>query len=80
VTGNGSTTPSGKCCSELSPIITNEPICLCQLYNTTLIDLYSIQVNYTAANELPSACNLTTPDVSECAGTVTVEIMPLTGI
>ena len=68
VTGNASVAPTSACCKELSGVINGEPICLCQLYNTTLIAELGIQINFTSATNLPNSCNLTTPPVSQCEG------------
>ena len=68
VIGNGTIAPTPQCCNELSGVFDTNSICLCELYNTSLVDAYGI--NYTTASNLPSSCNLTDslPTINQCQG------------
>ncbi|GLU07566.1 hypothetical protein SLE2022_245210 [Rubroshorea leprosula] len=64
ITGNSST-PSSSCCTGLSSVVTSDPQCLCQILNNGGSSL-GITINQTRALELPKACNVQTPSISQC--------------
>ncbi|KAH7842415.1 hypothetical protein Vadar_005045 [Vaccinium darrowii] len=64
VTG-ASPSPSPSCCSQLASVVRSQPQCLCAALNGGGSSL-GISINQTLALELPKACNVQTPPVSEC--------------
>lgn len=66
IMGNSST-PSASCCSALSMVVQSSPRCLCSALNGRLPSL-GINTNQTQALQLPGACNIRTPPVSQCNG------------
>ncbi|KAK6940791.1 Bifunctional inhibitor/plant lipid transfer protein/seed storage helical domain [Dillenia turbinata] len=64
VNGN-SPSPSSSCCSQLSNIVQSQPVCLCSLLSGGSSSL-GITINQTRALELPGACDVKTPPVSQC--------------
>ncbi|OWM66855.1 non-specific lipid-transfer protein-like protein At2g13820 [Punica granatum] len=64
VTGNSST-PTSSCCSALSSVVQSSPKCLCSVLNGGLPSL-GVTINQTQATQLPGACNVQTPPVSQC--------------
>ncbi|KAL5702242.1 hypothetical protein ACHQM5_027482 [Ranunculus cassubicifolius] len=64
ITGNSST-PSSSCCSQLSSVVKSSPKCLCQVLNGGGSQL-GMNINQTQALQLPKACNVQTPPVSQC--------------
>ncbi|GER40684.1 lipid-transfer protein [Striga asiatica] len=65
--GSNLTRPDPGCCPELSNLVYTQPICLCQLIGNP--GRVGASVDVSRALKLPSACNVTTPPVSLCAGT-----------
>ncbi|KAF9596380.1 hypothetical protein IFM89_009728 [Coptis chinensis] len=63
ITGN-SFTPSSSCCSQLSSVISSQPQCLCQVLNSG--GSLGLNINQTLALQLPSACRVQTPPISQC--------------
>ncbi|XVF80816.1 hypothetical protein PTKIN_Ptkin15bG0105600 [Pterospermum kingtungense] len=67
ITGNSST-PSSACCSQLKSVVQSSPQCLCSALNGGAS--LGIAINQTLALQLPGACRVQTPPVSQCnAGT-----------
>ncbi|GAB4841609.1 hypothetical protein Ancab_022323 [Ancistrocladus abbreviatus] len=66
INGNSST-PSSSCCSALASVVQNSPQCLCLVLNGGGSAL-GITVNQTQALQLPGACNVRTPPISQCNG------------
>ncbi|XP_071724245.1 LOW QUALITY PROTEIN: non-specific lipid transfer protein GPI-anchored 15-like [Rutidosis leptorrhynchoides] len=66
ITGNSST-PSSSCCSNLSSVVQSTPQCLCSLLNGGGSS-FGLNINQTQALALPGACNVKTPQVSQCNG------------
>ncbi|XP_058212160.1 non-specific lipid transfer protein GPI-anchored 5-like [Rhododendron vialii] len=64
VTG-ASSSPSPSCCSQLANVVQSQPQCLCTALSGGGSSL-GISINQTLALELPKACNVQTPPVSEC--------------
>ncbi|KAJ4744775.1 Bifunctional inhibitor/lipid-transfer protein/seed storage 2S albumin superfamily protein [Rhynchospora pubera] len=64
ISGNSST-PSSSCCSALSNVVQNNPKCLCAVLNGGASSL-GVTINNTKALEMPAACKVQTPPVSEC--------------
>lgn len=60
-------TPSSSCCGGLASVVKTSPQCLCQVLNGGATQ-FGITVNQTQALQLPGACNVVTPPVSECNG------------
>ncbi|KAM3707216.1 hypothetical protein ACB098_02G008200 [Castanea mollissima] len=60
-----SSTPSASCCSQLSSVVQSQPQCLCTVLNGGGASL-GVTINQTLALELPAACNVQTPPVSQC--------------
>ncbi|XP_073024164.1 non-specific lipid transfer protein GPI-anchored 5-like [Primulina eburnea] len=65
VSGNSST-PSQSCCSQLKDVVQSQPLCLCTLLKGGSNSYLGIVVNQTLALQLPGACNVQTPPVSQC--------------
>ncbi|KAE9455010.1 hypothetical protein C3L33_13092, partial [Rhododendron williamsianum] len=64
VTG-ASSSPSPSCCSQLANVVQSQPQCLCTALSGGGSSL-GISINQTLALQLPKACNVQTPPVSEC--------------
>eukprot|EP00261_Vitis_vinifera_P014446 XP_003632313.1 PREDICTED: non-specific lipid-transfer protein-like protein At2g13820 isoform X1 [Vitis vinifera] len=64
ISGNSST-PSSSCCSQLANVVQSQPQCLCAALNSGGAGL-GITINQTLALQLPGACNVKTPSVSQC--------------
>ncbi|XP_072956147.1 non-specific lipid transfer protein GPI-anchored 15-like [Typha angustifolia] len=64
ISGNTST-PSSSCCSALASIVKSQPRCLCTVLNGGASSL-GVAINQTKALELPGACKVQTPPVSQC--------------
>ncbi|KAF8780562.1 hypothetical protein HU200_001408 [Digitaria exilis] len=65
ISGNVSTPPA-SCCTQLGNVVKSNPACLCVALNADPASL-GITVNRTLALGLPAACNVATPDVSNCS-------------
>ncbi|KAL4353887.1 hypothetical protein GQ457_06G029200 [Hibiscus cannabinus] len=65
ITGNMST-PSSTCCSQLRTVVQSSPQCLCSALNSGAS--LGITINQTLAMQLPGACQVQTPPVSQCNG------------
>ncbi|XP_027919469.1 non-specific lipid-transfer protein 3-like [Vigna unguiculata] len=66
VTGNAST-PSSSCCSQLSYVVTSQPLCLCEVVSGAASSIAaSFNINQTRALSLPTSCNIQTPPLSTC--------------
>ncbi|KAF8732156.1 hypothetical protein HU200_016125 [Digitaria exilis] len=65
ISGNVSTPPA-SCCTQLGNVVKSNPACLCVALNANPASL-GITVNRTLALGLPAACNVATPDVSNCS-------------
>ncbi|XP_073147098.1 non-specific lipid transfer protein GPI-anchored 5-like [Henckelia pumila] len=63
--GNTST-PSPSCCSQLKNVVESQPQCLCVLLKSGSNSYLGIVINRTQALELPGACNVETPPMSQC--------------
>ncbi|XP_010259100.1 PREDICTED: non-specific lipid-transfer protein-like protein At2g13820 [Nelumbo nucifera] len=64
ITGNFST-PTVSCCTNFENVVKTQPECLCTVINGTTTPL-GFNINQTRAMELPTACNVQTPPVSQC--------------
>ncbi|XP_010545093.1 PREDICTED: non-specific lipid-transfer protein-like protein At2g13820 [Tarenaya hassleriana] len=64
ITGN-STAPSQTCCSQLAGVVRSYPQCLCSVVNGPIPNI-GININQTLALQLPGACNVQTPPLSQC--------------
>ncbi|EOX94705.1 hypothetical protein QUC31_004644 [Theobroma cacao] len=74
ITGNSST-PSPTCCSQLKSVVQSSPQCLCSALNSGAS--LGISINQTLALQLPSACQVQTPPISQCnAGTPSTPATP----
>ncbi|EOA28428.1 hypothetical protein CARUB_v10024635mg, partial [Capsella rubella] len=60
-----STTPSQSCCSQLDSVIKSSPQCICSAVNS-LIPNIGLNINRTQALQLPNACNIQTPPLTQC--------------
>jgi hypothetical protein len=49
-------TPASSCCSNLEQIYSQQPHCLCFLFNSTAFT--SFPINRTLALQIPDLCNL----------------------
>ncbi|XVE73100.1 hypothetical protein DITRI_Ditri11bG0090500 [Diplodiscus trichospermus] len=65
ITGNSST-PSSTCCSQLKTVVQSSPQCLCSALNGGAS--LGMTINQTLALQLPGACQVQTPPVSQCNG------------
>ncbi|OMP01437.1 Plant lipid transfer protein/Par allergen [Corchorus olitorius] len=63
ITGNSST-PSSSCCSQLQSVVQSSPQCLCSVLNGGAS--MGININQTLALQLPGACKVQTPPISQC--------------
>ncbi|KAJ7298106.1 hypothetical protein O6H91_Y016700 [Diphasiastrum complanatum] len=61
--------PSSDCCKGLTSVVDTSPVCLCQLINSGAGA--DSGINSTLALQLPSKCNLTNLDPSQCSGKIT---------
>lgn len=66
ITGN-STTPSQTCCSQLDSVIKSSPQCICSAVNSPIPNI-GLNINRTQALQLPNACNIQTPPLTQCNG------------
>ncbi|WZZ56187.1 hypothetical protein YC2023_056294 [Brassica napus] len=64
ITGN-STTPSQTCCSQLDSVIKSSPQCICSAVNSPIRNI-GLNINRTQALQLPNACNIQAPRLSQC--------------
>ncbi|CAD5321710.1 unnamed protein product [Arabidopsis thaliana] len=64
ITGN-STTPSQPCCSRLDSVIKSSPQCICSAVNSPIPNI-GLNINRTQALQLPNACNIQTPPLTQC--------------
>ncbi|KAK1279967.1 hypothetical protein QJS04_geneDACA018553 [Acorus gramineus] len=60
-----SSSPTQSCCTQLASVVKAQPRCLCLLLNGRGSS-FGVTLNETRALELPRACNVQTPPVSEC--------------
>lgn len=73
ITGNSST-PSSTCCTSLAGVVQTSPQCLCSVINGTAASNLGVAINQTAALQLPTACNVQTPPLSQCNGWLPFEV------
>ncbi|OEL24594.1 hypothetical protein BAE44_0014389 [Dichanthelium oligosanthes] len=67
ISGNGSSTPSASCCSQLKTVVQSKPQCLCAaIGGDTSSSLGGVTIDRSRALGLPAACNVQTPPVSQC--------------
>ncbi|XP_056856292.1 non-specific lipid transfer protein GPI-anchored 15 isoform X4 [Raphanus sativus] len=64
ITGN-STTPSQTCCSQLDSVIKSSPQCICSAVNSPIPNI-GLNINRTQALQLPNACTIQAPPLSQC--------------
>ncbi|KFK37567.1 hypothetical protein AALP_AA4G273500 [Arabis alpina] len=64
ITGN-STTPSQTCCSQLDSVIKSSPQCICSAVNSPIPNI-GLNINRTQALQLPNACSIQTPPLTQC--------------
>ncbi|CAL9237367.1 unnamed protein product [Arabidopsis halleri] len=64
ITGN-STTPSQPCCSQLDSVIKSSPQCICSAVNSPIPNI-GLNINRTQALQLPNACNIQMPPLTQC--------------
>lgn len=69
ITGN-STTPSPTCCSQLDSVIKSSPQCICSAVNSPIPNI-GLNINRTQALQLPNACNIQAPPLTQCNGNLT---------
>ncbi|XWS46849.1 hypothetical protein CRYUN_Cryun14cG0103400 [Craigia yunnanensis] len=65
ITGNSSS-PSSTCCSQLKSVVQSSPQCLCSALKGGAS--LGITINQTLAQQLPGACQVQTPPISQCNG------------
>lgn len=66
VMANDSTPPSTECCTSLRSVVTNKPVCLCQLLQTVGSgDPATAGINATRALGMPTVCKVAV-DVAAC--------------
>lgn len=71
ITGN-STTPSQTCCSQLDSVIKSSPQCICSAVNSPIPNI-GLNINRTQALQLPKACNIQAPPLSQCNGSLSIK-------
>ncbi|XP_024010840.1 non-specific lipid-transfer protein-like protein At2g13820 isoform X2 [Eutrema salsugineum] len=64
ITGN-STIPSQACCSQLDIVIKSSPRCICSAVNSPIPNI-GLNINRTQALQLPNACNIQAPPLTQC--------------
>uniref|UniRef100_A0A1J3H021 Non-specific lipid-transfer protein-like protein n=1 Tax=Noccaea caerulescens TaxID=107243 RepID=A0A1J3H021_NOCCA len=64
ITGN-STTPTQTCCSQLDSVIKSSPQCICSAVNSPIPNI-GLNINRTQALQLPNACNIQAPPLTQC--------------
>ncbi|CAL4935388.1 unnamed protein product [Urochloa decumbens] len=67
ISGNGSSTPSSSCCSQLKSV-QSKPQCLCAVIGGggASSSLGGVTIDRDRALGLPAACNVQTPPASQC--------------
>ncbi|CAH8357528.1 unnamed protein product [Eruca vesicaria subsp. sativa] len=60
-----STNPSQTCCSQLDSVIKSSPRCICSAVNSPIPNI-GLNINRTQALQLPNACNIQAPPLSQC--------------
>ncbi|CAN6443112.1 unnamed protein product [Victoria cruziana] len=63
--GSNMTSPGSACCSSIEDIITNSPVCLCQLIGRS--GSLGIPVDRKRALGIPNACKLSAPPLGACS-------------
>lgn len=67
ISGNGSSSPSASCCSQLKSVVQSKPQCLCSVIGGgASSSVGGITIDRERALGLPSACNVQTPSASQC--------------
>ncbi|CAN6298170.1 unnamed protein product [Urochloa humidicola] len=67
ISGNGSSTPSASCCSQLKSVVQSKPQCLCAaIGGGSSSSLGGVTIDRDRALGLPAACNVQTPPASQC--------------
>ncbi|CAN6322934.1 unnamed protein product [Urochloa humidicola] len=67
ISGNGSSTPSASCCSQLKSVVQSKPQCLCAaIGGGASSSLGGVTIDRQRALGLPAACNVQTPPASQC--------------
>lgn len=64
--GSNATKPVPDCCNEFSGLLKNQPKCLCLLLGDT--SSFGIDIDLNRALQLPTACGLQLPSLSNCPG------------
>ncbi|CAL4918523.1 unnamed protein product [Urochloa decumbens] len=68
ISGNGSSTPSSSCCSQLKSVVQSKPQCLCAVIGGggASTSLGGVTIDRDRTLGLPAACNVQTPPASQC--------------
>ncbi|RCV41368.1 hypothetical protein SETIT_9G130100v2 [Setaria italica] len=67
ISGNGSSSPSASCCSQLKSVVQSKPQCLCAaIGGGASSSLGGVTIDRERALGLPAACNVQTPPTSQC--------------
>lgn len=66
------TKPDKGCCPEFAGLVDSHPICLCELLKNA--NSFGIQINVSKALMLPSVCGVTTPPLSACSGSRSINL------
>ncbi|KAF8733822.1 hypothetical protein HU200_014672 [Digitaria exilis] len=67
ISGNGTSSPSASCCSELKTVVQSKPQCLCAaIGGGSSSSLGGVTIDRDRALGLPAACNVQTPPTSQC--------------
>ncbi|KAK9669607.1 hypothetical protein RND81_13G143100 [Saponaria officinalis] len=62
-----SPTPGTTCCSQLQSVVKTQANCLCQVLNgSSGASSFGVSFNQTQALQLPGACKVATPPISQC--------------
>ncbi|CAI8614213.1 unnamed protein product [Vicia faba] len=71
-------TPSSTCCSQLASVMGSQPQCLCEVVNGGAASSIaaSFNINQTRALALPTACNIQTPPINTCTGSISSSSPP----
>lgn len=56
--------PEGTCCSGLKTVLKTNPDCLCEAFKNSA--QLGVTLNVTKALDLPSACRVSGPSISNC--------------
>ncbi|CAN8242084.1 unnamed protein product [Cochlearia groenlandica] len=75
ITGN-TTIPTQTCCSLLDSVIKSSPQCICSAVNSPIPNI-GLNINRTQALQLPNACKIQAPPLTQCNAASAPTSLPL---